>query len=190
MFDEFNREVVSLITGGSVGVIPTDTVYGVVCLAGNPEAVDRLYKLKHRRRKPGTIVAHDVQQLIDLGIKKMYLRVAEQFWPASISVVLPHHLDYLSQGLGSQPFRIPDNKKLLSLLAKTGPLLTSSANPPDEPIADTVAKAKAYFHESVDYYVDGGNLSGSLASTIVKVVDDAVVIVRQGREKIDPRLLS
>jgi L-threonylcarbamoyladenylate synthase len=175
----------TLLKSGKVGVIPTDTVYGLVCRAADEAAVDRLYELKHREHKPGTIIAADVQQLVDLGIKARYLKAVEQFWPGAVSVEIPHHLDYLSQSTGRQAMRIPADEPLRALLQATGPLQTTSANAPAEPVAQTVEEAVGYFGETVDFYVDGGDLSNRPPSTIIRVVDDAIEIIRRGAVNID-----
>lgn len=184
----FNTKLVKKIKAGAVGVIPTDTVYGVVASASNPAAVERLYKLKSRENKPGTVIAASIDQLVELGIKRRYLKAVEQFWPGPVSVEIPHQLDYLHQSTGRQAFRIPDDKELLELLQRTGPLQTTSANLPGEPPATTVAEAKEYFGDSVDFYVDGGDLSGRKPSTIIKVVDDAIEVIREGAVKIKNNL--
>ena len=59
----------------AMGVIPTDTVYGVVARAADEAAVARLYKLKHRDSKPGTVIAANIDQLVELGVKRRYLTV-------------------------------------------------------------------------------------------------------------------
>jgi len=46
---------------GAIGVIPTDTVYGVVCRAADAVAVKRLYALKQRAAKPGTVMAATIE---------------------------------------------------------------------------------------------------------------------------------
>ena len=46
---------------GAIGVIPTDTVYGVVARAADGKAVARLYELKKRDDKPGTLIAADIR---------------------------------------------------------------------------------------------------------------------------------
>jgi L-threonylcarbamoyladenylate synthase len=180
-----DSQLVKLLREGAVGVLPTDTLYGVVALAADQAAVERLYGLKKREHKPGTIVAASIDQLVELGIKRRYLTAVEQFWPGAVSVEIPHHLDYLSQATGRQAFRIPADKALLELLQKTGPLQTTSANHPGEPPAATVAEAQKYFGDKVDFYVDGGDLSGRQPSTIIRVVDDAIEIIRPGAVKID-----
>lgn len=174
-----------LLIPGAVGVIPTDTLYGVVARAADQEAVERLYSVKSREHKPGTVIAASIDQLADLGIKRRYLTAVEQFWPGAVSVEIPHQISYLNQGTGRQAFRIPDDPQLLQLLKQTGPLQTSSANTPGDPPATTVESAKKYFGDKLDFYVDGGDLSGREPSTIIRVVDDAIEIIRAGAVKID-----
>lgn len=180
-------ELMSFIKSGAVGVLPTDTVYGLVCSASNQQSVQRLYELKSREMKPGTLVAASIDQLVELGIPRRYLTAVEKYWPGAISIVVPLglKLQYLHQSKGSIAVRIPSDQKFRALLVKIGPLLTSSANHPGKPPAVTEAAARAYFGDSIDFYVDGGDLSNREASTIIRVVDDAVEVLRQGAVKIN-----
>jgi L-threonylcarbamoyladenylate synthase len=183
----FDTAIEILRKTGAVGVIPTDTVYGVVARAVDPEAVARLYTLKKREAKPGTIIAASINQLAELGIKLRYLTAVQQFWPGAVSVVIPcgEDLAYLHGGLRSLAVRIPADLQLRAFLEQTGPLLTSSANHPSEPPANTVAEANGYFGEEVDFYVDGGDLSGREPSTVIRMVDDAIEVLREGAVKIN-----
>ncbi|MDB5182098.1 MAG: hypothetical protein JWP13_861 [Candidatus Saccharibacteria bacterium] len=167
---------------GGVGVVPTDTVYGVVAQATRPEAAARVYAVKVRDNKPGTVIAADIDQLVDLGIKRRYLVPVAQYWPGAISVIIPcgPELGHLHLGLNSLAMRIPDDPALLELLRTTGPLLTSSANLTGQPTSVNVQQAKDYFGDTVDFYVDGGDLSGRLPSTLVRVLDDELEVLRQG----------
>jgi L-threonylcarbamoyladenylate synthase len=182
-----DAELLELLQNGAVGVLPTDTLYGVVCRAADEQAVARLYELKSRERKPGTVIAASIDQLVELGVKARYLRAVEQFWPGAVSVQLPldNTLAYYHQGVFHGAFRIPDNREICDLLQQTGPLLTSSANQPGEPPANTIAEAQKYFGDHVDFYVDGGDLSGREPSTVLQIVDDAIEILRQGSVRID-----
>ncbi|HTE22358.1 MAG TPA: L-threonylcarbamoyladenylate synthase [Candidatus Limnocylindria bacterium] len=188
-YDLQDEKLISLLKDGAVGVVPSDTLYGLMCQAGNQEAVERLYKLKSRKHKPGTLIAASIDQLVELGIPRRYLTAVEQYWPNSLSVVIPTSpaLAYLDRGLMSLPMRVPADKNLQQFLEKTGPLQTTSANAPGEPTANTVAEAQAYFGDSVDFYVDGGDLSGNAPSTIIRIVDDAVEVLREGAVKINEK---
>ena len=176
-----------LLTAKTIGVIPTDTVYGVVGRTADQDAVSRLYALKDRDGKPGTIIAASIDQLVELGLKYRYLKAVEQYWPGAISVIIPcgPELQYLHQGKFSLAVRIPKHPKLQKLLVETGPLLTSSANHPQQATAHTVQEAKDYFHDEVDFYVNGGDLTDHQPSTIIRIVDDAIEVIREGAVIID-----
>ncbi len=180
-------KLAELIGNGGVGVLPTDTVYGLVAAAGNEAAVNKLYRLKSRDKKPGTVMAAAIDQLVGLGIPRRYLTAVEQFWPGAVSVIVPTemNLPYLHLGKYSLACRLPSEKSILGLLEKTGPLLTSSANLPGKDPAGNVNQAIKYFGDKIDFYVDGGDLSDHLPSTVVRVIDDAVEVVRPGAVKID-----
>ncbi len=174
--------LVSRLRAGAIGVLPTDTVYGLVCSVSHPEAVARLYTLKAREKKPGTIVAGTLQQLIDLGLRVRYLKAVEAYWPNPLSVVIPcdDTLTYLHQGQFSLAVRLPADPAFRAFLSQTGPLMTSSANLPGQPPATTRAEAQTYFGDKVDFYVEGGTITDHVPSTVIRVVDDAIEVLRPG----------
>jgi L-threonylcarbamoyladenylate synthase len=168
---------------GGVGVMPTDTVYGLVARAHDPAAVARLYALKKREHKPGTVIAASIEQLIALGVEERYLRRVEQWWPASLSVETPlgPHLAYMHQETGREGLRVVADERMRRILEQTGPLVTSSANQPGEPSSNTIEEAYAYFGETVDFYVDGGDLSGRAPSTLIALSEDGeITVIRAG----------
>lgn len=166
------NQAATLLAKGQVGVIPTDTVYGLVASANNEFAVTRLYQLKDRVRKPGSLIAHDTDQLVHLGFDRQTVAALDQYFKPGTSVVVEHPIDYLHQGLGDQAVRIVTTGDIGLLLEQTGPLQTSSANKPGEPLAEAIEDAYHYFGDTVDFYVDGGNLQGRKASNIIKVQPD------------------
>lgn len=178
-------KLANIFRQAGVVVIPTDTLYGLTAQASNSAAVEALYKLKNRDSKPGTVVAASIDQLVELGVKRRYLTAVADFWPGAISIEIAHDLGYLSQETGRQAFRVVAEDSLIELLNKTGPLLTSSCNTPGESPANNVAEAVGYFGDKVAAYVDGGDLSDRQPSTLIRIVDDAIEIIRPGAVKID-----
>jgi len=181
-------QIADALQRGMIAVVPTDTVYGVVARAADREAIERLYLLKSRVQKPGTLIAANIDQLVALGIPRRYFAGAQQYWPGPVSVVLPTvpALNYLGQGVGTLAMRLPDDERLRQLLERTGPLMTSSANLPGEPESKTTAQAEAYFGDKVDIYVDGGERDRP-ASTVIRILDDAVEVLRSGAVKINEK---
>lgn len=178
--------VKQLQAAGAVGVMPTDTVYGLVCRAADKAAVERLYELKKRENKPGTVIAASIEQLVDLGIKARYLKAVEQLWPNPVSIVIPSQdLAYIHLGKQSIAMRIPKDRELRKLLEQTGPLLTTSANLPGSPEATDVQQARSYFGDLPDFYADGGDLSRRKPSTVIRIIDDEIEVLRQGAVTID-----
>lgn len=174
--------LVRMLAAGAVGVLPTDTLYGLVASAGNQRAVQKLYALKSRERKPGTTIAASADQLVALGVPRATIERVAKLWPNPLSIVveLDEKLAYLHAGVGSSPFRVVAAHALKSLLEKTEPLLTSSANLPGQPPANNLAEARRYFGDQVDFYVDGGMRSGSAPSTIIRFDGDNVQVLREG----------
>lgn len=153
-----------------------------MAIASDESAIQHLYAYKQRENKPGTLVAANIQQLIDLGLKARYLKAVEQYWPNPLSIVIPcgPELAYLHLGMQSLAVRIPADETFRRLLEETGVLQTTSANPVGSAPAATVEEAQKYFGDEVDFYIDGGDLSGRLPSTVIRIVDDAIEVLRPG----------
>lgn len=182
------KKAVQILHRSGVGIMPTDTIYGLVAKASDKKAVERLYKLKYRENKTGTIIAANIDQLIELGVSEEYIKKIENLWPGPLSVILPYDTDlpYLAKGNDYPAVRVTAIKDLKQILLQTGPLLTTSANQPGEPGSTTIKMAQQYFGNKVDFYVDGGDLSDRLPSTIVSIdATGKVKIVRQGAYDFD-----
>ncbi len=182
------NENIEILKNGGVGVIPTDTIYGIVCSAFEKEALERIFEIKGRdENKPPVVVIADVEDLkkFNIDIPEKIYKFISKYWPGKISIIFPISSDfaYLDKGRGLA-IRLPADDKLREFLRKTGPLATSSANLQNFPPAKNICEARNYFGDKVDLYIDGGELN-SLPSTLVKIVGDDVEIIREGAVKIE-----
>lgn len=177
-----------LIKDGAIGVLPTDTLYGLVGSALSEKAIRRIYKIKNREdRKPFIIL---ISSLKDLNIFRIEIgenerNILEKIWPGKVSVVLPcpeEKFSYLHRGTKTLALRWPEKKSLTNLLEKTGPLAAPSANPKGSMFAENIDEAKNYFGDQIDFYVDGGELN-SLPSTLISLENGEVKILREGAVK-------
>jgi len=177
-----NPALVTLLLGGGVVCMPTDTVYGLVACADNARAIAKLYELKTRQRKPGTLIAANVTQLQQLGFAETELAIAEQYWPAPLSIILDatNVPEYLRADLSALAVRIPDHSELRQLLGWTGALMTTSANPHNLATATDIASAQAYFGNRLDAYVDGGAIIDHQPSTIARIEQSKLIVIRPG----------
>ena len=184
--DLLDPELINALQNDGVGVLLTDTVYGIVGRAGSRKAATGVIEAKGRKYKPGTLIAANIQQLIELGLPPDHLKICQHFWPGPVSVVIPAgpELEYIHLGKDSIVVRIPDKPELVSLLESVGPLLTTSANLPDQPMINTIEEAQKLFGRRLNFYVDGGPLSAPVASTILKV---DIEVLRQGAVTINAK---
>jgi L-threonylcarbamoyladenylate synthase len=184
-----DKRIINIIKSGGVGVLPTDTLYGLVGSAMDKKTVARIYRLKKRTpKKPCIILISKINDLKKFSVKinKTEKAILERLWPGKVSVVLPcpeRKFFYLHRGTNSLAFRLPAKKSLLALLKKTGPLLAPSANLESFPPAKNLAAAKKYFGDGVDFYIGGEKLE-SKPSTLITLKNGALKVLRTGAVKI------
>jgi L-threonylcarbamoyladenylate synthase len=176
-------EVVAILRRGAVGVLPTDTLYGIVASTAFPDAIDRLYEVRHRSSLKGciTLIADKDQASNLVEWSSFDRKLASKYWPGPVSIVLPvveYTPEYLHPVHNTLAFRVPDNEGLRALLWHTGPLFAPSANPAGMKPAATIEKAREYFGNDVDFYVDAGDLSGNQPSTLIRQKNGDVEVLR------------
>ncbi len=187
-------EGIALLKEGKIGVLATDTLYGVVGQALNKETVARIYTVRQRTpEKPMIILISDLGDLLQCGVHLSVNAeaIVNKLWPGEVSIVLPCQNEdfyYLHRGTKTLAFRMPKPIALRKLLVETGPLVAPSANPEGLPPATTIVEAEAYFADQVDFYVDGKKRERE-ASTLIAIENNKVKVLRQGAVKIPKELL-
>jgi L-threonylcarbamoyladenylate synthase len=182
--NSFDNKIVELLKNGRVGLLPTDTIYGLSAVALNKNAVEQIHKLKDRDNRPMIVLVSDIEQLQYLGIKSQEPEVTRH-WPGALSVIFESSQipEWLHRGTNSLAVRLPDSRQLRGLIAKTGPLVSTSANLQGQEPAKNIKEAKKYFGDMLDFYVDAGEIKG-ISSTLVKIENGQLKVLRQGAYKI------
>lgn len=183
------------LASGAIGILPTDTIYGFVASALLPESVERLYEARGRdERKPCIVLLADRVDIVqfDRALSSEEDALLDALWPGAVSVILSGFSDrfsYIHRGTGSIAFRVPDVSELRDMLRISGPIIAPSANPEGMKPVETIEEAESYFGDRADFLVDGGRLSG-LPSTVVKVENGRLEVVRQGVAKLPSAVLT
>ena len=183
------KEIVSTLKRAGIGVLPTDTLYGVVGSALSKKAVARIYKVRKRDlKKPLIILIHSISDLalFDIVLTSKEKKTLAGIWPGKVSVLLScahKRFTYLHRGTNMLAFRVPADVVLRTLLKKTGPLVAPSANREGMLPAQTIGDALRYFGEHVDFYSDGGKRGGK-PSTLIAFENGVPVIKRIGAVRI------
>lgn len=173
-----------LLKEGAIGVIPTDTIYGVVASALNKKAVEKIYRLKKRnQKKPLIILISSINDLKFFGVtlNSWQKKVLKKFWPGKVSFILKcpsKKFYYLHRGSKTLAFRLPKKKELLKILAIAGPLVAPSANWEGFPPATNISQAKKYFGKNV-FYLDDGEIKGK-PSALIDIRKNKLEVLRDG----------
>jgi len=126
------KNALKTLKSGLPIIFPTDTLPAIGCL---PKFSNIIYEFKKRDRdKPLILMGSEKKQLIDYvqeAAKKDYENIASKYWPGALTIVIPtseKHNTILTSNDLTLGLRIPNSYMAQSLMRKTGPLLTSSAN--------------------------------------------------------------
>ena len=169
---------------GAVLIVPTETVYGLICDWNDEEARKKIYDLKHR--SPAKLFAafvpnvSEAEKLCGIPLPSAAKRLAGKFMPGAITLIVP---DKNGATFG---FRIPDHPFILDLLKHYNKALAStSANLSGEPPALDLPTALRTIDGAPAGAVDGGKLpEDSVPSTIIQVTaDNQVKLIREGLVK-------
>lgn len=177
------------IKKGGVGVVPTDTIYGLVGSAFSKKAVSRIFKLKKRdTKKPLIVLIASTKDLALFRVKttREQKNVLQKVWPGKVSVVMPvphKKFLYLHRGTNAIAFRVPHNKTMQALLVRTGPLVAPSANIEGGEPAKTKTEAYKVFGDAADFYIAGGRKDGQ-PSTLVAFDTHGLRVLRKGAVEI------
>lgn len=113
--------------------MPTETVYGLACLATDPEAVEKVFAAKGRPPESPLIVhvsgIEQARQVAELDERAVSLIL--EFWPGPLTLVLPKTPGIPSRvtaGLPTVAVRMPSHPVAQELISRAGPLAAPSAN--------------------------------------------------------------
>jgi L-threonylcarbamoyladenylate synthase len=181
---------IDFLQRGKVICFATDTVYGVAVDATNPSAVERLYQLKNREKnKPIAIFLKDLESAKKIFIFTDFVnKIAQKYMPGRITIILKttnFAKKILAKNLNNIDddfigFRIVDSYFIEKLFEKyNGILAVSSANKAFEDACSSASSVQKKLKD-LDLLIAGKKTS-KISSTIVKIDNDKLILIRQGK---------
>jgi L-threonylcarbamoyladenylate synthase len=174
-----------VLAGGGLVAFPTDTVYGVGAQAFEARSVERIFVAKGRKPdKALPILLADLTSAAQVAqpFSAEVLRLAAAFWPGPLTLVV-YKLSRVPESVSRGPtigLRVPDHPVALSLLRASGPLAATSANPSGGPDPRTAEEVAAGLGRGVDLILDGGEVPGGRASTVIDCTVHPPKLIREG----------
>jgi len=181
------KKVAEIILKDGVIGYPTETVYGLGANALNSFSVKKVFQLKGReKQKPILIISPAIEQVKRLvsSFPEQAEILANHFWPGPLTMVLeasPQLPEWLLGGGERIGIRMPSNTICLELLKLCGvPITSTSANISGERNPTSAGEVLKNFGDKLDLIIDGGKSMSQIASTVVSVEDDKIVLIREG----------
>lgn len=186
------QEGVAVLRNGALLVIPTETVYGLAADAGNDAAVQKIFRLKGRPADHPLIVhIADATKITDwaIDVPDIAYRLAEQFWPGPLTLILKKHPRVSTAVTGGQDtigLRCPDNPLTLALLrAFGGGVAAPSANRFGRISPTSAEHVRAEFGQNTPPVLDGGPCTLGIESTIVDLSRMPPRVLRPGTIRLE-----
>lgn len=178
------EETSCLLKSGAIVAFPTDTVFGIGVIYNDREAVERMKQAKGRdASKPFPLMVASVRQLEEVAcLTDRERKIAHRFTPGALTLVLKRKdtVDKnLVNGFDTIAVRIPDDRYVLKLLRKTGPMFVTSANLSSQPRANNEKEVLAQLDGRIEAVVRGKAKSG-IASTIIDCTGERIRCLREG----------
>ncbi|HEX7349135.1 MAG TPA: L-threonylcarbamoyladenylate synthase [Rhodanobacteraceae bacterium] len=181
------EQAVSVLVGGGVVAIPTETVYGLAADAANATAVAKIFTIKQRPTSHPLIMHLGEAAWIDdwaINIPEAARLLARTFWPGPLTLVLDRHPNVLPAVTGGQDsvaMRVPAHPLTLQLIRAFGrPLVAPSANRFTHLSPTSADDVRAELGNAVDFILDGGPCRVGVESTIVDLRHGAAKLLRPG----------
>lgn len=173
-------QAVEVLNRGGVILYPTDTIWGIGCDATNPDAVEKVYRIKKRPSgKSMLVLVSDIEMAEEYTVDTPDLTwevMEEALEP--LTLIFPHARNLavnLPAPDGSIGIRLPKDPFCLELIRLFGkPIVSSSANRSREMPPQLFIDIPPKFMELVDYIVKWrqDDLRPGTPSTVVRLGKD------------------
>ncbi len=183
-----NQAAAAVERGAVIGV-PTDTVYGLVCLYSDAAAIDRLFVIKERpSQKALPVLLGDAEQTNAVvraagGDNLRAQALIDRYWPGPLTLVLParsHLPPALTAAGDTVGVRLPAHHFLRALARRVGPLASSSANRSGQPPCATAAAVLDQLDGRIPLLIDAGPAPLAQSSTVLDLSSQHPILLRQG----------
>lgn len=189
--DKILKEIVETLNNNGLIIFPTDTVYGIACNAFSDKALIKLFNAKKRSfDKPINVLTNSIDKinLVVDSINDIERELINKYLPGDLTIILNKKKgisNILTANKNTIGVRIPNNEVALKILSNYPyPLAVTSANISGFNVGTKLDDLIDIFKDKVDVIIDGGILK-SIPSTIVRIENNNINILRQGNLKIE-----
>lgn len=176
---------VKAINDGYVIAVPMENAYAYVCDAFNQDAVRAMHTLRgDELGVKAQVLVRDFKMAegISRNLDKRTITAMKKYWPGKVTFqVLPSAL--LNWDLGDNneldevAIRVPSAAFIKAILAKTGPLATTSVAAAGQ---SAITASSEVPTQGIEIFFSNGKLRKGLPTTIVRTVAGVHKVLREG----------
>ena len=169
-------------------IFPTDTVYGIGCSIYDINNIDRIYEIKKRdKSKPLACLCYDLDQIKSIAyVDELAEKLINKYLPGGLTLVLKSKEEVINKiGYETIGVRIPDCDIALKILKEFGPMLTTSVNDSGEKPINEYEEIVSKYSDLVDQIYPPYDNSSNVSSTVVKIIDGKIEVLREGNIKLE-----
>ncbi|MGC9065732.1 MAG: L-threonylcarbamoyladenylate synthase [Candidatus Ratteibacteria bacterium] len=174
-------KVIAALKNSGVAIVPTDTVYGLICDGENDSAKENVYLLKNRpESKPLIGFIRDIEIARNVAyIPEHSLSFISHRWPGRHTFIFQSRIEssYIVGKDKTIALRIPDYPFINNLCNSFSMLASTSANISFSKSACCIEEIDSELIEKVTIVVDGGKITGR-ESTIWDMTEDIPRLIR------------
>lgn len=182
------KEAALEIKKGNLVLFPTETVYGIGANGLDAKAVEKIFKAKGRN-SDNPLILHissiDMLSTITKDITPLEEELIKAFFPGPLTIILKRNNnvpDIVTASLDTVGVRMPKNNIIHDLIELSSvPIAAPSANISSRPSGTNINDIFNELNDKVDYIIDGGDTDIGLESTVVRVIDNVIHILRPGK---------
>ena len=183
------ERIAEMLQKDGVIAYPTDTLFGLGCLASRKKAVERILSIKGRdAKKPMSILCADFEMLCRYTrhLDTPTFRILKHMFPGPYTALLaasrevPRALQSKGKAHPVVGLRIPDHPFCLELSKLLGePIITTSCNLSSLPTMNSSWEIEEELGHALDMVIDCGQPLG-IGSTIIDLTGEEPLLVREG----------
>ena len=182
------EDAAKTIQNGGLVLFPTETVYGIGANGLDENAVRKIFEAKGRAQD-NPLILHiantDMLDQIATDITELEYKLMDAFWPGPFTIILNKKEivpGLVTGGLDTVAVRMPANIIANKLIQYAGlPIAAPSANISGKPSGTCLEDIYSELADKMDYIIDGGKCEVGLESTVIKVDNGQVKILRPGK---------
>lgn len=182
------NEIAKIINNKGIIVFPTETVYGIGADVTQDSAVEKIFVAKGRPQDNPLIVHisnYSMLEKVAIDITDIEKKLMRNFWPGPLTIILKSNNNVskaVTAGLNTVGVRMPNNDIALKIIeACDTPIAAPSANISGRPSGTQIKDIYNELKDKVDAFIDGGKTDIGIESTVVKVENNIVKILRPGK---------